>query len=230
MSDIAVSDTWHDTFLGGHVGVLLMEGIDNTVPNAALDARKRALEEKLRAQFAHLSRQNLLELDVLRAYRAYYKRFDQTYHVQLQLESVVYKGKSLPDVSPLVDASFVAELDTLVLTASHDADRLVWPLRIDATRGGEVFEAMNGKVRTLRANDMMMADAQGPVCTILYGQDRRTPVTAATTRALFVCYAPAGVGEARVRSQLLAIEDNVRLFAPQAETRRLDISEAGIRE
>lgn len=133
MTDIAVSDAWHATFPGGHVGVLLMEGIDNTAPNATLDARKRALEERLRAQFGDLSRQDLLELDVLKAYRAYYKRFGQTYHVQLQLESVVHKAKSLPSVSPLVDASFVAELDTLVLTANHDADRLVWPLRIDVT-------------------------------------------------------------------------------------------------
>ncbi|MCP2014022.1 DNA/RNA-binding domain of Phe-tRNA-synthetase-like protein [Deinococcus sp. HSC-46F16] len=223
------TDAWHDTFPGGHVGVLLMEGIDNTAPSAALDARKRGLEERLRAQFGNLSRQDLLELDMLRAYRAYYKRFDQTYHVQGQLESVVHKGKSLPNVSPLVDASFLAELGTLVLTASHDADRLVWPLRIDATRGGERFEGMNGKVRTLRANDMMMGDEEGVVCTILTGQDRRTPVMAASTRVLYVCYAPLGVGEARVRSQLSAIQDNVRLFAPGATTGRLEIYEAGVR-
>src|SRR5262245_24144930 len=58
------------------------------------------------------------------AYVRYYKRFSKTYHVQLQLESIVLKRKSLPSVSPLVDANFTAEVETLVLTAGHDAQKL----------------------------------------------------------------------------------------------------------
>lgn len=78
------------------------------------DSRREQIEAEVRA----------LELEVLKAYRAFYKAFGQTYHVQLQLESVVHKGKSLPSVSLLVDANFMAELKTLVLTTGHDADRL----------------------------------------------------------------------------------------------------------
>lgn len=229
MADLATTPAWHDTFRGGHVGVLLLEGVDNTQANAALDARKREVEARLRREYSPLSRAELLELDVLKAYRAHYKRFDQTYHVQLQLESVVHKGKSLPNVSPVVDATFLAELDTLVLTASHDADRLAWPLSIDVASGGEVFEGMSGKTRTLKANDVLMADGSGVVCTILCGQDRRTKVTPATTRVLFVSYAPVGVGEARVRRQLAAIRDTVGLFAPSATVRMLEVHAAGVR-
>ncbi len=58
------------------------------------------------------------------AYERYYKRFDKTYHVQLQVESIVLKGKNLPDVSPLVDANFIAEIETFVLTAGHDVMQL----------------------------------------------------------------------------------------------------------
>jgi len=49
--------------------------------------------------------------------------------VQLQVESIVSKGKSLPNVTPLVDANFVAEVETLVLTAGHDVAKLQAPFR-----------------------------------------------------------------------------------------------------
>ncbi len=143
---ISITDRWRETFSGGHVGVLLIGGVDNRPRPTPLDERKRELEASLRQSLGGCSRAELHELEVLKAYRKYYRQFDQTYHVQLQLESVIHKGKSLPNVSPLVDASFIAELETLVLTASHDADTLEAPVVFDATRGGEVFTQMNGSV------------------------------------------------------------------------------------
>ncbi len=216
MFDLEITDRWHQTFPEGHVGLMLLDHVDNTVLAPVLNERKRALEAQLRAQYADWTRNQLLELEVLNAYRVYYKAFGQTYHVQGQLESVALKGKALPDVSPLVDASFLAELETLVLTASHDADRLVAPLTLDATQGRETLIQRNGAVRTLKARDMVMSDAQGVICTILYGQDQRTPVSEDTRRVLYVTYAPAGVPVAVVQRQLDLIEALVRSFAPDA--------------
>ena len=44
------------------------------------------------------------------AYNACYKGFKKTYHVQLQLESVALKGRSIPRVAALMEAMFMAEL------------------------------------------------------------------------------------------------------------------------
>ncbi|MDJ0752767.1 MAG: phenylalanine--tRNA ligase beta subunit-related protein [Ardenticatenaceae bacterium] len=217
MIQIDVTDRWHNTFPGGHVGVLLIGQVDNARRPTPLDQRKKEIEVNLRQKYAGFSRADFLELEVLKAYRRYYKKFNKTYHVQLQLESVVQKGKSLPSVSPLVDANFAAELDTLVLTAGHDADLLQLPVTIDATQGGEQLIQLNGSVKALKANDMMMTDGEGVVCTIIYGQDKRTPISPKTRRALYVAYAPAGVTAVNVQRQLDAILENVRLFAPAAE-------------
>ena len=223
MFQIAVTDRWRATFPGSHVGVLLIGNVDNSRRITPLEQRKRELEAHLRQQFAGFSRAALMELEVLQAYRTYYKKFGQTYHVQLQLESVARQGKSLPNVSPLVDANFAAELETLILTAGHDADRLETPVTIDATHGGESFRQMNGAVRSLKSNDMMMSDNQGIVCTILYGQDARTPISPHTRRALYVAYAPAGVPRAAVQQQLDTIRANVLLVAPAAEVEMTEI-------
>ena len=216
MLPIEVTERWHRTFEGGAVGVLLVENVDNAKRKTALDAHKREVEATLRTQFDGFSRADLLELPILQAYRRYYKKFNKTYHVQLQLESVVQKGKKLPNVTPLVDANFAAELETLVLTAGHDADLLEGTITIDATQVGDEFVQMNGKKRPLKPNDMMMRDEKGIVCTIIYGQDQRTPISPSTRRALYVAYAPAGVLADAVQKQLEAIRDNVLRFAPEA--------------
>lgn len=109
------------------------------------------------------------------------------------------KKRALPNVSPLVDANFMAEMDTLVLTAGHDADLLSNPVRIDVTKEDDAFVQINGKTTQLKPDDMMMADGKGIVCTIIYGQDQRTPISPATRRALYVAYAPAGVAKEKVR-------------------------------
>ena len=217
MFQIKLTDRWHTSFPGGHVGILLVGNVDNTPRITPLDQRKQAIESRLRDTFAGSSRTDLLELAVLQAYRTYYKKFGKTYHVQLQLESVVHNGKSLPNVSPLVDANFAAELETLILTAGHDADLLEAPLTIDATHGGETFTQINGSVRSLKPLDMMMSDRKGIICTIIYGQDARTPISPNTRRALYVAYAPAGISGAMVQQQLDAIHEYILLAAPAAE-------------
>ena len=222
MIQLNVTQRWHETFPGGHVGVLLVGKVDNTKRTTPLDEHKRAVEARLRGEFAGFTRADLLETKVLGAYRDFYQRFGNTYHVQLQLESII-KGKPLPSVSPLVDANFAAELETLVLTAGHDADVLESPLTLDAAQGGETLTGMNGSVKTLKSGDMMMTDAAGIVCTIIYGQDARTPISPATRRALYVAYAPSGVPPESVKQQLETLRKNVLLFAPEAEVELLTI-------
>jgi DNA/RNA-binding domain of Phe-tRNA-synthetase-like protein len=223
MVAINFTTAWHQTFAAGHVGLLLIGRVDNTGRPAALEEHKRALEAELRQRYGSLSRAELQQLDILQAYKAYYRKFNKSYHVQLQLESVTHKGKSLPAVNPLVDSCFAAELETHLLTASHDADRLVAPVTIDASTGREALVMMSGEPKQIVANDMMMTDAQGVVCTIIYGQDNRTPVTPDTRRVLYVTYAPPGITRPAVAAHHETLIHNVRLFAPGAAVIRDEV-------
>jgi DNA/RNA-binding domain of Phe-tRNA-synthetase-like protein len=58
-----------------------------------------------------------------------------------------------------------------------------------------------------------MRDADGICCSIIYGQDARSPISPKTSRVLYVAYAPAGVAADIVESQLRLIEENLRLFS-----------------
>lgn len=214
MLKVIPTDAWKETHPGAQIGLLEISGADNTKPTPALEQAKRAIEGRLREKYAGFSRDDLLALPVMQAYHRYYRSFGYTYHVLLQLESLASKGKSLPDVSPLVDANFAAELETLVLTAGHDVDCLAEPTAIDVAREGDQITQMNGARKDVPVGDMLMRDANGIACTILRGQDNRSPITRSTTHVLYVSYAPEGVTQQQVRDQLQAMEKYVRLFAP----------------
>lgn len=216
MLSISATDDWRSAHPGAVIGLLELAGAANAQPAPPLEEQKRAIESQLRARYAGFTRQDFLALPVLAAYERYYKRFNKTYHVQLQLESIVLKGKGLPSVSPLVDANFAAEVETLALTAGHDVARLEEPVLIDVSRADDQIVPMNGAAKVMRAGDMVMRDAEGISCSIIYGQDNRSPLSPATTHVLYVVYAPTGVPVEAVEAQLQKITEYVRLASPQA--------------
>lgn len=220
---LIVSDAWKTTFPGAVVGTLVMCNVTNPDSNAALDQRKEELESQLRSRFAEGGRAAIRALLVIQAYDAYYSRFKKTYHVQLQLESVALKGKSIPRVAALVEAMFMAELKNLLLTAGHDLAAAQEPIRLDVSTGNERYILLNGQEQALRPGDMMVADALGVISDVIYGPDQRTRITSTTQRVLFVVYAPAGIGAEAVRQHLQDIRANVLLFAPQAEVESLEV-------
>ena len=228
MLSISATDNWRNTHPGGIIGLLELSGVEN-IRSSGLDERKRSTEANLREHYQGSTRQDFLALPVMSAYEQYYKRFDKTYHVQLQVESIVLKGKNLPNVLPLVDANFIAEVETFVLTAGHDVAKLHGPVSIDVSREGDQMTQMNGTSKVIRAGDMIMKDTDGICCSIIYGQDNRSPISATTSHALYVAYAPVGVLEELVDTQLHKIEENIRLFSPSVivEQHRLLKAEAG---
>jgi DNA/RNA-binding domain of Phe-tRNA-synthetase-like protein len=214
MLSISATNEWRIAHAGAAIGLLELSRIEKAPTPTRLDDRKRETEAHLRQRYQGLTRQDFSSLPVMSAYVRYYKRFGKTYHVQLQVESIVSKGKSLPNVTPLVDANFVAEVETLVLTAGHDVAKLQGAVSIDASRDGDQMTQMNGALKPLLAGDMIMRDDKGVCCSIIYGQDDRSPISPETSHVLYVAYAPAGVPAEAVDAQLRKIEENVRLFAP----------------
>jgi DNA/RNA-binding domain of Phe-tRNA-synthetase-like protein len=159
----------------------------------------------------------------LQAYAEYYRRFKKTYHIQLQLESIVLKGKSIPAVAGLVEAMFMAEMQNMLLTAGHDLDVLQLPLTLDVATGSEPYTLLRGEEQTLKAGDMMISDRGGVISSIIYGPDRRTQITPDTQNVVFTVYAPPGIEEHLVVKHLEHIRDYVFIFAPQAAVELLQV-------
>jgi DNA/RNA-binding domain of Phe-tRNA-synthetase-like protein len=221
-----LSDHWKKLYPTAYTGVLVIRDAINPPHHAELEKRKAALEEELRARFAGQDRAALLSHPILQAYDAYYRQFKKTYHVQLQLESILFKGKSIPSVAALVEAMFMAEVDSLLLTAGHDLDSLHLPLTLDAAQGTESYTLLRGEPQTPKTGDMLIRDSEGIISSIIYGPDQRTQITAQTRNVIFTTYAPSGINEESVANHLHEIQRNVELIAPNSTVELLKVFSA----
>lgn len=218
-----VTSAWKSSFPAAHAGILAMRDVMNPAHHPELEKCKAELEEQLRKQFSGQDRAALSSHPVLQAYNAYYRRFKKSYHVQLQLESIAWKGKSIPSVSALVEAMFMAEMKDMLLTAGHDLDSLQLPLTLDVSNGTETYTLMRGDEQLLKPDDMFIRDQNGVISSIIYGPDRRTQIIADTRNVVYTVYAPAGVGEQAALDHLQNIREYVLMVAPLAQVELLNV-------
>jgi len=100
------------------------------------------------------------------------------------------------------------------------------PIVIDTAHEAEVMIAMSGSQKEVRKGNMVMRDQLGLCCSILYGQDNRSPITAETEHVLYVSYAPIGVPAETVMDHLIQIKQNVNLFSPNARVEQSRLLQA----
>jgi DNA/RNA-binding domain of Phe-tRNA-synthetase-like protein len=218
-----VSNAWKAAYPEAQAGILVVRNFTNPTHHLELKARKQRLQDDLRNRFAGQDRNAIAALSPIQAYNAYYKPFKKSYHVQLQLESVVFKGKSLPSVAALVEAMFMAEIKNLLLTAGHDLDTLQLPVTLDVAAGQEQYTLLRGAEQVTKSGDMLMADGAGVISSILYGPDQRTQISEKTRNALFAVYAPEGIGAQEILQHLEDIRENIMLVSPDTRVELMKV-------
>jgi DNA/RNA-binding domain of Phe-tRNA-synthetase-like protein len=222
---LIISDEVKKVYPEALMGILVMKNVCNPKNREGLDRCTLELENNLRKNFTGLDRADLKNMEPLKTYNNYYKKFKKTYHVLLQLESIVFKNKSIPKVAPLVEVMFMAELKNLLLTAGHDLDALNLPIKLDVSSGGEKYVQISGQEKELIYNDMMVSDSKGIISSIIYGPDQRTQIKTNTQNVLFVVYAPPGIEKFKVFQHLQDIQNYIHIIAPESEIELLKVYE-----
>lgn len=199
---LTISSAAKELFPDLKIGLLLISNIKNTYLNDAMAIAKDSLIKDLKQCYGSLSRKDLIKMEVFQGYYSYYKNFTKTYHVLLQLESVIYKEKGIPLVSPIVQSMFMAELKNHYLTSVHDCSKIVEPLYLDRTFGGELFTLFNGEQKTLKKDDLYIRDKNDIISNILNGMDERTKVSSYTHTAMYNVYVPFYSDDEKILSHL----------------------------
>lgn len=226
MYSIQFTEPFFTTHPNATIGILEISNICNSTTNDPFEEEKERIEESLRNKYSQFTRADFNALPAISAYRTYYKQFKKSYHVQLQIESIALKGKSLPHVSPLVDINFMTEVQTMLLTAGHDVSKLNGPITMDVSREGDVITQLNGKARDMRIGDMIMRDGDSVSCSVIYGQDNHSPISNNTSHVLYVSYCPPGISESDLDHHLTMIKDYIQSFCPEMKLEQLSIMTA----
>ena len=215
---LQISKELKGAYTGGCIGEISFKNVK--VDEAGMISLKKVKEElsdSLRSKYKDYNRAALIQVEPVNSYVTYYKQFKKTYHVLLQLESIILKGKSIPESNPLVMIMFMAELKNLILTAAHDLDRITLPVAVELSKGDEGYQLLNGMDKELPAGDMFMEDREGIISSIIYGPDNRTQISEKTNKVLYTIYAPPGIEESLINEHLNDINHYIQIAAPQAE-------------
>ena len=194
---------------------MLVETQGNLSENPILEEKKLDLAAELHQYFP--DKESILKSPIIQAYQAYYQRYNANYHVRFQIESVALKGKPLPTRSVLVDAMYMAELLSGLLIAGHDMNQVKFPLTVDCGQEGEFYTTLSGELKSVKENDLCIRDADKILSTILYGPEQSSPITLATTHALYCIYGPNGIPSQQLEDGLNQIADFIHLALPQSE-------------
>lgn len=209
-----ISESLHQVYPNASVGVLVINQITIADDLSDLNEKKSIIEESLRESY--LEKTDLRNNATIQAYEAYYRQFKKTYVVCAQLESVIFKGRSIPTINPLVQAMFMAELDNMLLTAGHDLSAVEEPITIGLGEVDMSYTLINGNEQSVKEKDMLMTDQKGIISSVVYGPDKRTSIGASTQDAMFVTYAPAGIAREQIEKHFADICSYVKLFAPKS--------------
>jgi len=179
--------------------------------------------EQIRSSYPDYQRKAVMETEPLCHYAAYYKRFQKSYPVLGQLESILLKGKSIPPVGAPVEAMFLAEIKNLLLTAGHDLNFIEGALTIDVAMASVSYEGLLGQEQHLVRNDLYLSDEKGVLSSVLNGPDKRTKITATTQSALYFVYGVEGVTEQLIYTHLNNIFSYLSQAIPGAELQAIEV-------
>lgn len=216
-----VTELWRKTYPGASVGLMVLSNVCNMEQCEELENCKRNFETKLRARFLNVG--DLSSHNSIKVYAEYYKGYSKNYHVLQQLKSLILKGKSIPRGAGVVEAMYMAELENCLLTAGHDYNALKFPLKLDVAIGNEKYILINEKEQIVKPGDMMIADTEGIISSIIHGPDSRSRIVSSTQKAVFVVYAPSGISKNLVVDHLSDIYAYVKLVSPDAQIERQEV-------
>lgn len=222
---LEISNKVKEIYPDSKFGVLIMKDVKNPVKCEEFNKMKNQVIDYLRNANKDYNRKDFSRTEPICNYITYYKKYKKTYHVLLQLESIVLKGKTIPSIAALVEAMFTAEVKNLLLTAGHDLDKLSLPLKIDVATSNESYVGMNGKEINVYENDIFLADNESIISSIINGPDSRTKITSDTKNALFFIYAPQGISSDAVINHLNDIKSYVSIIAPESKTQLIKVFE-----
>ena len=171
----------------------------------------------LREKYADYDRKALFGENV---YFRFFKKFKKTYPVMMQLESFLLKGRPFPMENPVTAIPFLVELETQILSGTHDVDDVHGTVRLFAGTEKAPFAGMRGEEVHTYPGDFCARDDEGIIFSMIAGADARTCAKPGSRHVFYPVFGVARQPVGEIAAVLDRLEEYVRVLAPEAETAR----------
>ncbi|MHA1581718.1 MAG: B3/B4 domain-containing protein [Candidatus Baldrarchaeia archaeon] len=137
--------------------------------------------------------ENLKNDHIIRAYRDFYWHYlkiDPT-KVRPAGEALIRRilsGKSIPNISNVVDAYNTASIETRISLGAYNYELLKFPLHVRFAKSGEKFKPIGKNVIQLTGRELVLADQEKIICLYPHRDSDDTKVDLNTRNVLIVGY------------------------------------------
>lgn len=225
---LKISDTVKELYPQIKFGIMVVQKNDDSENREDFKYVEQTELSKLKEQNKDYERKNFVKTEPACYYRKYYKKFNKTYPVLLQMESLLFKNSKIPDAGPFIEPMFLAEVKNLILTAGHDFEKIKFPLQIDAANGGEVFTGISNFNQTLVKDDLFLSDNKGVLSSIMNGPDYHTRISSNTKKVMYFVYGMEGLEEYQIMQHMKQIENYIKIYSPSSETTFMKLFSCGV--
>ncbi len=215
-----VDDEIKNALPGTKIGILMMK---NTSFCSLDELEIHNSFCKIQHKYGNMDRKELKAFYPIQSYTSYYKKFGYSYPVLAQLESLLKGKKTLHAESGLLQAMFLSELESMLLTAGHDLSQLQMPLQLKLASGNEVYQSISGKEVNAVGSDLMICDGTGVISSVLRGPDFKSRITETTVDVLFTIYAPPEIETEYIETNLRQLEARIKAFSPSSQTEVMQV-------
>ena len=150
-------------------------------------------------------------------YFRYFRKFKKTYPVMMQFESVLLKGREFPRWNAVTAVPFLAELETHVLTGTHDVEQLLGPAELYLAQAKEPFAGLRGDLVHTYPGDLCARDEGGIIFSMIAGADARTCARQTSRHVFYPVFGVSGQDPAALRPMQERLAEYARILAPDAE-------------
>lgn len=149
-------------------------------------------------------------------YYRFFKKFKKTYPVMMQFESILLKGREFPHYNPITEVVFLAELTTLVLSGTHDVDRMLGGLTLFLGTEKAPFVGLRGDEAHTYPGDICGRDDGGIIFSMIAGADSRTCCHENSRHIFYPVFGVPGQPEKTLAPMLERLQNYVSVLAKNA--------------
>lgn len=189
MKKFIVEDSFWELFPKAKIGVIVFNGIDNTIKN--VEKYEELLRESEKQSLLHLTKEDFSTNDVIRVWRDAFQRFKTKKGARSSIEALLkraYKGDHIGSINPLVDIYNSISLRYALPCGGEDIDTFIGNVRLTTARGDESFITLGtDENASPYEGEIVYKDDAGAICRCWnWRESVRTMLTEKTENA-FLC-------------------------------------------
>lgn len=189
MKKFIIEDDFWSLFPTAKIGVVLCNGIDNTIKNK--DAYVEMILNSEKEALKYLQYEEFSSNEVIKVWREAFQKFKTKKGARSSIEALlkrIHNGHHLGTINPLVDIYNSISLKYALPCGGEDIDKFVSDIRLTKSIGNESFITLGtDKSEPPYEGEIVYKDSEGAICRCWNWRESVRTMLTENTKNAFLC-------------------------------------------